>query len=275
MLSAALISYLAPGIGVFTRVPEQRSLLVMGQFKHMPGSENAHLTFLTPGSALKQPSALALIDHIVQASGKHGAWRLLADVDEDSLAFEALRRSGFSIHARQRVWQFKETPQQAEHASDWRVASSQDLIPIRGLYNNLAPALVQQMEPCSQGRPRGIVHYQKGELKAYADFKFGLRGVWVQPFIHPDIEDLRTIFTGLLDKIPDRPSRPIYICVRSYQAWLEPALEELGASARSRQVVMVKQMAQALPKTNRNFAMPTLDSGKPEVSTPIARSEKS
>ena len=37
-------------------------------------------------------------------SGERGALRLLADVDEQTLAFEALRKCGFAIYNRQRVW---------------------------------------------------------------------------------------------------------------------------------------------------------------------------
>ena len=33
------------------------------------------------------------------------------------------------------------------------------------------------------------------------------------------------------------------MCVRSYQAWLEPVLEDLGAKAADRQAIMVKHLA--------------------------------
>jgi len=39
----------------------------------------------------------------------------------------------------------------------------------------------------------------------------------------------------------------VYLCVRSYQAWLEPVLEDLGAhAAAQRQAVMVKHLARFL-----------------------------
>jgi hypothetical protein len=34
----------------------------------------------------------------------------------------------------------------------------------------------------------------------------------------------------------------VYLCVRSYQAWLEPVLADLGARAGERQAVMVKHL---------------------------------
>ena len=35
----------------------------------------------------------------------------------------------------------------------------------------------------------------------------------------------------------------MYLNVRSYQTWLEPVLEDLGAKASQRQAVMVKHLA--------------------------------
>ncbi|MCI0553850.1 MAG: hypothetical protein L0287_23115, partial [Anaerolineae bacterium] len=38
-------------------------------------------------------------------------------------------------------------------------------------------------------------------------------------------------------------NRPVYVRVRSYQAWLEPVLADLGAKGADRQAVMVKHLA--------------------------------
>jgi hypothetical protein len=35
----------------------------------------------------------------------------------------------------------------------------------------------------------------------------------------------------------------VHVCVRSYQAWLEPVLADLGAKPGQRQAVMVKHLA--------------------------------
>jgi hypothetical protein len=47
----------------------------------------------------------------------------------------------------------------------------------------------------------------------------------------------------LINNLPDRRNRPVYMCVRSYQAWLEPVLADLGAKSGTRQAVMVKHLA--------------------------------
>lgn len=274
VVPGALLSYLAPAMGVFTCVVEDREddKELVGQFMHMAGSQFAHLTFLTPCSALDMPAAPAILDYMVQFSGERGAWRLLADVDEQSLAFESLRKNGFAITARQRIWQITGQSPQSSAQKRWQTATSQDLIAIRSLYNNLVPALVQQSEPFAAQRPRGVVYYEQNELLAYVEFKFGHRGIWAQPFVHPDTEDVAGLMVDLLEKIPNQRSRPIYFCVRSYQAWLETIIEELGAEAGPRQAVMVKHLVQS-QKAGRAFALPSLESGQPKVSTPIVHSE--
>jgi hypothetical protein len=66
------------------------------------------------------------------------------------------------------------------------------------------------------------------------------------PLIHPDAADVGANLSALIGGLPNRAGRPVYLCVRSYQAWLEPVLEDLGASAGPRQAVMVKHLARLI-----------------------------
>jgi hypothetical protein len=76
----------------------------------------------------------------------------------------------------------------------------------------------------------------------------------------------------LLLSLPNRRSRPVYICVRSYQSWIEHNLENLGALAGPQQAVMVKHLAIA-KRVVRSFALPAIESGQPEVTAPFIHSE--
>ncbi len=276
ILPGALFSYLAPSMGIFTCVLNKNGASgapVIGQFIHLLGSPLSHLTFLAPQEALDAAQVAALVEYMFRLLGERGAMRLLADVDEHTGAFEALRLNGFVIYTRQRIWQLTGHPPARSGAESWRVANDQDEIAIRGLYNNLVPALVQQVELFATQRPRGMVYYQNGELQAYVELKYGHRGIWAHPFIHPDAEDVGDQFINLLSKIPNRRSRPVYVCVRSYQAWLEAAIEELGAEAGPRQAVMAKQLM--IPqKAARAYAIPSLEGGQPEITAPVARLER-
>ncbi|MBN1148010.1 MAG: hypothetical protein JXA78_12200 [Anaerolineales bacterium] len=275
LLPGALLSYLAPATGVFTCVFDEgdsEESPIMGQFVHALGSQLARLTFLTPETALESAGVAALLEYMAAWSGERGALRLMADVDERTHAFDALRRSGFAIYSRQRVWQLASHSSGAALSSDWRPATSQDEFAIRSLYNNLVPGLVQQVEPYALQNLKGMLYHQDGELLAFVEFKYGRRGVWIQPFVHPDAQDVADHLSALMQNIPNRYSRPLYICVRSYQSWLETLLEDSGAQAGPRQAVMVKYLA-APQRAVRAFALPALEGGQPEITAPIVRSE--
>jgi hypothetical protein len=277
LIPGALLSYLAPSMGVITCVADGRKAgepSIIGQFIHLSGSPFAHLTFLTPDAALDSPVVLELLDYMVALAGERGALRLLADVDERSEAFEAMRRNSFAIFSRQRVWRLTGQYSGKSGATSWRSATSRDSIPIRSLYNNVVPGLVQQVEPFVSQPPRGLVYYQDGELVAYVELKYGHRGIWAQPFVHPDAEGVTPYFIELMYRIPSRYSRPVYVCVRSYQSWLETAIEELGAEVGPRQAVMVKHLSSP-QKVMRNLAYPALEGSQPEVTAPIAQTETS
>jgi hypothetical protein len=62
------------------------------------------------------------------------------------------------------------------------------------------------------------------------------------PLIHPEALDVSAKLAALISHLPDRRNRPVYVCVRSYQAWLEPVLADLGAKSGQRQAVMVKHL---------------------------------
>lgn len=274
LVPGALFSYLAPSLGVFTCVSNgaDSDEPVIGQFMHLLGSPFSHITFFAPQARLDGPHISAQVEYMLMHLGERGAMRLLADVDEGSDACDALREVGFATYTRQRVWQLTGLPQDGVRGATWRLASSQDVIPIRVLYNNLVPGLVQQIEPFATQRPKGMVYYEQGELLAFIELKYGHRGIWAHPFVHPDAENVTAHFLDLLGKIPNRRSRPVYICVRSYQSWLEAAIEDVGAEAGPRQAVMAKQLM--VPMKARNaFAIPALEGGQPEVTAPLVRLE--
>jgi hypothetical protein len=131
---------------------------------------------------------------------------------------------------------------------------------------------VQQAEPFSAQTPKGLVCYQKDDLLAYVELRRGRKGIWVHPFVHPDAERVSERFADLLSRIPGSNTRPVYFCVRSYQSWLEPIIEELGAEVSLRQAVMMKQLA-APQRAARPFVLPALEKGKTEITAPVAHLE--
>jgi hypothetical protein len=275
LLTRALLSSLAPGVGIITAVSVENNnvdQVVIGQTMLASGAQCANLTFLTPEAALELASLSPLLEYISTQAVERGAFRILAEANEDSLAFESLRQAGFAIYARQRVWRVAEKVAGDTTSAVWQPATDRDLIQVRSLYNNLIPGLVQQAEPFPPERLHGVVYRQGDDLLAYVEVKYGRRGVWVQPFIHPDAEQVAGHLEGLFQNLQSRYSRPLYACVRSYQSWLEPAVEKLGAEASPPQAVMVRHLA-VPQKVLRAFALPVLEGGQAEPTASIARSQ--
>jgi len=276
LFSGALLSSLTPAAGIFTSVcisDGETDQVIIGQIIHPPSSQCAQLTFLAPDDALDSGELPSLLDHLIAQMGERGAFRLLADVDERSQAYEALRQAGFAIYTRQRIWQLKGEVSDQGGSTSWRVATGRDVVGVRSLYYNLVPGLVQQVEPFPADRLNGLVYRKEDEILGYVELKYGHRGIWAQPFVHPDAEEVADHLPAMIKHIPARRGRPVYLCVRSYQAWLETAIEDLGAEASPRQAVMVKHLM-VPQKAVRTFNLPALEGGHAEVTAPIARSEK-
>lgn len=275
LISGAMLSTIAPSMGIFTSVSVEngdKDQLLIGQVVHSIGAQCAQLTFLTPEEALETTVLPPLLDHMSTQAVERGAFRLLADVNDNIHAFEVLRQAGFAIYARQRIWQLKGQATGQTGPTPWREATERDLIPVRSLYNNLIPGLVQQVEPFPAERLHGLVCREGDDLLAYVELKYGHRGIWAQPFVHPDMGEVPERLADLFANLTNRLSRPIYICVRSYQAWLEGVIESLGAEPRPRQAMMVKHLA--IPqKALRALTLPALEGGRPEVSAPISHSQ--
>ena len=199
-------------------------------------------------------------------AGHQGAHHILAEVDELTPIYEVLRRAGFGIYARQRIWKIL-----GEIAVQWKAVKNRDTIAIQTLFHSVVPGLVGQVEPLNINHLQGLVCYKKDQLIGYLDMKYGPRGIWTQPFIHPDVEEIDDHLIGMICSIPDRRSRPIYICVRTYQSWLEPALGEMDSQSSPLQAVLVKRLA--VRQKVALQALPKLD-GQSEMSAPVAQTRR-
>ena len=147
--------------------------------------------------------------------------------------------SGSSHRGRQtHVFPILENP-----AIAWQPAEDRDIIPLKMFCQSLVPALVQPVESLFDRKMEGYLIRFEGSITAYADVISGREGLWVQPFIHPQTQNVPGLLMELLNTICKKCNTTIYICVRSYQAWIESALEELPVLASPRQALMVRHLA--------------------------------
>jgi len=273
----ALLSFLSPSTRMFTYRCEnttENGMPLIGQLTFTPGASYARLSFLAPENAMAQPELSALADYMAMQMGDHGAFHILADVDESSQVFQSLHRSGFAIYARQRIWRLEGQLVGEKDPVTWRACRSRDSIGVRSLYCYVVPGLVQQVEPLPKRNLKGVVHYKGGDLLAFVEMKYGRNGIWVQPFIHPDSVGFERTLFNLLYDLPGRGSRPLYICVRSYQSWLESAIEKMGAQPGPQQAMMVRHLT-LTRRVNQSYPLPAINGTRAEPTAPIARIDES
>lgn len=262
-----LLSSFSTVTGVFTAISENDGQMpLLGQIVHGGGSPHAHFTFLAPRHAVRSAALPGLIDELVRRVGRRGAHSLIAEVEEGNAAFDALREAGFSVYARERVWRIaraRRTP-----GANWRQATAADALAVQLLCGSLVPGMVQQVESQPWGRLQGYVNYVDGDLLAYADLRSGPRGQWLQPFVHQDSQNVGDVFAALVAKLKPRSRRPLYVCVRSYQSWLETPLRNMGAEPGPHQAVLVKRTTRAI-KDLQSQRLPVSEGRRAEPTTPL------
>lgn len=256
----ASLSRLQPARGYFTGVTggSKNSLPLIGQVTYQMGSRSARLSFIAPGAICDSPDLPGLLEGLAWQAGDWGAFHVLGELEEICPAFESMRRAGFSVYAWQRVWQLPVgLPNGSSPTPGWQPVREEDEWAVRGLFQNLVPPLAQSAEPLVLRRQRGLVYRQGTEIMAYVEGVFGPRGIYLYPLIHPDIEDAQSLVKSLPAALAPLLGRPIFMAVRSYQAWLENTLTDLDAKSSARQALMVKHMAQTqrVPLTARLVQM--------------------
>ena len=240
--AVGLLAYVNPARHIYSAIINGAGETVLGGIVHYRDETFAKLLYIAPSSQLNHPDLPELIENLAAQAGTWGAFHVLAEVDELSNAFVALRKSGFSVYAWQRMWDVSDISN-AGSKSKWARVKSMHLHSVQSLYHQIVPPLLHPFEP----QPKSIAGWMcdQGE-KCYVSMVHGVYGIVLTPLIHPEATDVGTKLSSLIGNLPDRRNRPVYLCVRSYQAWLEPVLADLGARGGERQAVMVKHLARLI-----------------------------
>ena len=237
--AVGLLSYVNPSRHIYSAIANGEDDSLLGGIIHRHDETFAKLYYLAPHSQLEHPDLPALIDNLTEHAGTWGAFHVLAEVDETNNAFISLRKSGFSVYAWQRMWDVSGMADSGSR-SKWTRVKSVDIPAVQNLYHQIVPPLLHPVEP----QPKTAIGWMCNEgAKCYISVSHGMYGIVLSPLIHPEATDVSEKLSALISNLPDRRGRPIYVCVRSYQAWIEPVLADLGARAAERQAVMVKHLA--------------------------------
>jgi hypothetical protein len=234
-----LLAYINPARHLYAAISNGEDSTLLGGIIHTRGETFAKLLYLAPSSKLNHPKLPELIEHLTQQAGEWKALHVIAEIDETNQVFPALRMSGFSVYAWQRLWDVTQIQKTESNIPvSWKRMSSIHLPAVQNLHYQIVPQLLHLIEP-APNRVSGFVHE---DLKCFASVTSGMYGVVLTPLIHPDEEDVAEKIISLIKNVSNG-NRKVYLNVRSYQTWVEPVLEDLGAKASQRQAVMVKHLA--------------------------------
>ncbi|MBI3168783.1 MAG: hypothetical protein HYZ22_09915 [Chloroflexi bacterium] len=234
-----LLAYVNPARHLYAAV-KSGDVTLLGGIIHTRGEPYAKLLYLAPSFNLNNPHLPELIEHLTVQAGAWQAFHVIAEVDETSDVFMALRKAGFAVYAWQRVWDASQIQKtESSLGREWKRVKSIDLPAVQRMHYQIVPQLLHPVDPAPR-LPNGFIH---SDERCFANVSYGVYGVVLTPWILPDEEDVSGKIVSLLASLPDRRGRPVYLNVRSYQAWLEPVLADLGAKASPRQAVMVKYLA--------------------------------
>jgi hypothetical protein len=259
---------------MYTAVADGDEPQIIGQVTHQSGSRSGQISFLAPVSSLDFPGVYRMIDFLSVEAGNWGCLQLLAETDEYSLAFDIFRKAGFSIYGWQRIYHINPeqlAPERASidtYACSWQPVNDKDTMNVHLFYQSMVPAMVQPYESVLDKKVQGFICKRDAEVLGYADVSIGHSGIYVQPLVHPAVENVQDMLLNLVYKLANSEHIPVYLCIRSYQGWLEAAANDLNVSVSPRQALMVKRLALPLRAANESL-LPAFEKRLPEPSATV------
>lgn len=251
--SSALLSSIVFPRGLHTLVAQVEDKNVVGQFRCRAGEANAHIVYLAPTLEEGENDGiwLHMLDAMAEQAGKNGAQTLVGEVELSHRLFETMRRAGYAVYSRQVIW--RRGPVAADKSGAGLKVSGEtadDQIGIAALLGSTIPRILQTvMEPSTE--MSGLVYRKDGRVEAYLAFSEGKHGVYIMPYLHPEVlSDAPGIVAAALGQIDRCRRLPIYVCVRGYQGWLENAMLDLGFDPWLEQAVMVKHLTAGVRQTS-------------------------
>jgi hypothetical protein len=243
----------------------------MCQATHQINSPSANLTFLIAETEHDQTALISVLERIIQICGEWGAMHLLCELELNSPYFETFRHADFKVWAKQHLWNINNQDVVEEKLKyKWHSWNKNDFKGMRILQQSIVPRIFQNLEPLMHREISGLVHTNKdGIVRGYADLVYGPKGVLVFPIIHPESAQDPKILSDMIAALPPFGKKPLAVCVRSYQPWLDELLHQMNAECGPEGALMVKYMA-ILQKVTNTLDIRVLENGRADTGLPVA-----
>jgi hypothetical protein len=251
--NSALLSSIVFPRGLYTLVAHVDDQDVVGQFRYRSDDVNAHIVYLAPTLDKDDDDTiwLHILDAMAQQAGKHGAQSLVAEVEVSHRLFETMRRAGYAVYSRQVIWQHSPMEDDTQNPEVFVTEEvNNDQIGIAALLGCTIPRILQTVMGPSTDMD-GLVYRKDGRIEAYIAYSEGKYGVYLIPYLHPDVlSEAPDIISAAVLTIERSRKVPIYVSVRGYQGWLENAMLDLEFTPWLEQAVMVKHLTAGIRQTS-------------------------
>ena len=207
----------------------------------------AHLNALMPTSLGGTSAMGEVIGALCQHATDWGALGVMADVEVGGAVFPIMRKQGFQVYDRLRIWMIEPRTNYRRNANcGWEVYEDIDQIAIRHLFYSLIPPLSQAAQFRNFNNIRGMVYWQEGEILGFVESSVGTQGIFLTPLIHPAVENVSSVLYAAIHHFAPLLGRSVYIAIPSYMGWLESTLYDLNGEVVSLRTQMVRYLAQPL-----------------------------
>lgn len=221
------------------------------------GKSRAQMDYLIPSEDCENLEP-ELLEGAIKIAGKWGAQVLLADLPSESACQPLFKRLGFNHWARQKVYRLgRERSSHQPLTFSWRTWTSGDMPALEAVYRSLVPGLFQPIEQLTRKAKLGLILQDaKGKCLGFVDYDEGPKGVWLQPFLLPELSEAQVI-RDMLACLHVLGMGPVYISARSYQPWVEAMLQSTEAELVSEQNLVVKYLAAPVlaAESLKNFSL--------------------
>ena len=211
---SALLSNIVFPRGLHTLLAQVDNKDVVGQFRYRQGEANAHLVYLAPTLAESESDTiwLHMLDSMAEQAGRSGAQTLVGEVDLKHRLFETMRQSGYAVYSRQVVWQRGPLAGGVARSTLTVKPEAQgDDIGIAALLGCTIPRIMQSVMGPSPDM-QGLVYRRDGQIEAYLAYSEGKHGVYLLPFVHPEVlSEAPDILAAAMQNIDRCRKLPIYI----------------------------------------------------------------
>lgn len=269
----ALMSQHAMGQPAFVLYdPHDGEAFVQVQYRTLQAA--ADIAYMAPALGENHRAArawAALLEGTSVEMAERGIQRLFASLPEGGPEAEPFCQAGFAPYAGEQIFRLARAAPllTAELEGRIRAQRLEDLPALQRLSAAVIPQRVRQAEggiwlaPDKGGNCKRYVvpGKQSDEMVAMLTIASGGSGHWLRAIIHPEMRHLaKSLVSWGLALLAAPPAKPVVTSVRSYEAGMGPALEELGFEPGGERVLLVKHTAAWVKSATQELA-PALPGG--------------